>query len=102
MLPYAELPRFKDFLFDTLGRNDQLFVRPDSPLKIFTGLTISRSTFDKDYDFMGFYEFPVESLVVVSSPKTIRAEWRYVVADGKNHRVDWEYLVHVNLLLGNL
>ena len=83
MLPYAELPRCKDFLFDTLGRGERLFVRPDSPLKIFTGLTIARSTFDKDYEFMGFYEFPVESLVVVSSPKTITAEWRFVVADGK-------------------
>ncbi len=83
MLPYVELSRRRDFLFDTLGIDDRLFVRPDSPLKIFTGMTISRSTFDKDYEFMGFYEFPVESLVVVSSPKTITAEWRYVVADGK-------------------
>lgn len=83
MLPYAELPRCWDFLFDTLGIEDRLFVRPDSPLKIFTGQTISRSTFDKDYDYMGFYEFPTESLVVVSSPKTITAEWRYVVAAGK-------------------
>ena len=83
MLPFAELPRCRDFLFDTLGLDDRLFVRPDSPLKIFTGLTISRSTFGKDYDFMGFYEFPIESLIVVSSPKTITAEWRYVVADGK-------------------
>lgn len=83
MLPFAELPRCRDVIFDTLGRDDRLFVRPDSPLKIFTGLTISRSTFDKDFDFMGFYEFPTESLIVVSSPKTITAEWRYVVADGK-------------------
>ena len=83
MLPYSELPRCRDFLFDTLGRDDRLFVRPDSPLKIFTGSTISRSTFDRDFEFMGFYDFPTESLVVVSSPKAIAAEWRYVVADGK-------------------
>lgn len=80
MLPYAELQRCRDFLFDTLGQDDRLFVRPDSPLKIFTGMTISRSTFDRDFEFMGFYEFPLESLVVVSSPKTIVAEWRFVVA----------------------
>lgn len=83
MLPYAELPRCRDFLFDTLGVEDRLFVRPDSPLKIFTGLTISRETFGKDFEFMGFYEFPSESLVVVSSPKRIVAEWRYVIANGE-------------------
>ncbi|QDU92860.1 ATP-grasp domain-containing protein [Lignipirellula cremea] len=83
MLPYAELPRCRDFLFAALGRDDRLFVRPDSPLKIFTGMTLSRSTFDKDYEFMGFYEFPVESLVVVSSPKTIVSEWRFVAAAGE-------------------
>ena len=82
MLPYAELPRCIDFIFDTLGRDGRLFVRPDSPLKIFTGLIITRETFAKDYDFMGFYEFPSESLVVVSSPKNIVTEWRFVVADG--------------------
>ncbi|MEM6692726.1 MAG: ATP-grasp domain-containing protein, partial [Planctomycetota bacterium] len=83
MLPYAELPRCRDFVFDTLGVDDRLFVRPDSPLKIFTGLTISRETFSKDFEFMGFYEFPSESMVVVSSPKQIVAEWRYVVAKGE-------------------
>ncbi len=83
MLPYAELPRCQEFLFSTLGRDDTLFVRPDSPLKLFTGMTIAQSTFDRDYEFMGFYEFPIESIVVVSSPKQIVAEWRFVVADRK-------------------
>lgn len=81
MLPYAELPRCRDFLFSTLGANGRLFVRPDSPLKLFTGMTIDTRTFERDYEFMGFYEFPVESLVVVSSPKQVVAEWRYVIAD---------------------
>ncbi len=30
---------------------------------------------------MGFYEFPIESMVVVSSPKSIVSEWRFVVVD---------------------
>ena len=32
---------------------------------------------------MGFYEFPVDSLVVVSSPKEIVCEWRFVVTEGR-------------------
>ncbi len=35
MLPYAELPRCREFLFDSLGRDGVLFARPDSPLKLF-------------------------------------------------------------------
>ena len=83
MLPFGELARRKEFLFDTFGRDDGIFVRPDSPLKLFTGQVASRNTFDADLEFMAFYEFPVSSLVLVSSPKRITAEWRFVIADQK-------------------
>jgi hypothetical protein len=83
MLPFGDLDRCKDFLFRTLGRDDRVFVRPDSPLKLFTGQIASRPTFAADLDFMGFYEFPPNSLVVVSSPRDILAEWRFVVANAK-------------------
>ena len=56
MLPFGELDRRSDFLFATLGNEDQLFVRPDSPLKLFTGQTISKSTFKKDLEFLEFSE----------------------------------------------
>ncbi len=81
MLPFAELSRGADFLFETLGHDGSIFVRPDSPAKLFTGLVANRATFARDIEFMAFYEFPVESLVVVSSPKSIKAEWRFVVAE---------------------
>jgi hypothetical protein len=81
MLPFAELSRCADFLFQNFGRDGKIFVRPDSPLKLFTGLVISRDTLEKDLEFMAFHEFPVESLVVVSSPKKIVKEWRFVIAD---------------------
>jgi hypothetical protein len=32
---------------------------------------------------MAFYEFPVNSLVVVSKPKQIEREWRFVVAESR-------------------
>lgn len=82
MLPFRELRRQKTFLLDTFGRGGQIFVRPDSPLKTFTGQIASSSTYDKDLDFMAFYGFPEESLVVVSSRKVIEFESRFVVVDG--------------------
>ncbi len=83
MLPFGELDRRQDFLFDTLGRDGRLFVRPDSPLKLFTGQLVGRDTFAADLEFMAFYEFPPNTLVVVSSPKEIDKEWRFVVVGGK-------------------
>jgi hypothetical protein len=82
MLPFGELERCRDFLFETVGRDDRVFIRPDSPLKLFTGQVATRHTFAADLEFMGFYEFPANSLVLVSSPKTILKEWRFVVASG--------------------
>lgn len=81
MLPFAELVRCSDFLFNRLAVEDTLFIRPDSPLKFFAGETVTRDTFDADLELMGFYDFPRNSLVVVSSPQKIVAEWRFVVAD---------------------
>lgn len=83
MLPFGELSRRRTFVFDNMGRDGRVFVRPDSPLKLFTGQVATRDTFDADLEFMGFYEFPTESLVVVSSPKTVVQEWRFVVAGGQ-------------------
>ena len=80
MLPFAALRQRSQELFDSFGRDGRVFVRPDSPLKLFTGLVVSRDTFEKDLEFMAFYEFPLESLVVVSSPKVIANEWRFVIA----------------------
>ena len=83
MLPFGELSRRRTFLFAKLGQDGRVFVRPDSPLKLFTGQVATSDNFDAELDFMGFYEFPNESMVVVSSPKTIVQEWRFVVAAGK-------------------
>lgn len=83
MLPYGELLRNSEFLFNTLGKNTQLFVRPSSPSKTFTGQTISGYHYEDDVKRLGFYDVEPESLVIVSSPKDIDVEWRMIVIDGK-------------------
>lgn len=80
MLPFGELRRRAEFLFDLFGRDGRIFVRPDSALKLFTGQVVSHDSLERDLEHLAFYEFPIESLVVVSSPKAIEAEWRFIVA----------------------
>lgn len=81
MLPFGELRRMKDFLMETLSVDGRIFIRPDSPLKLFTGQIVSADTFESDLEYLAFYEFPQESLVVVSAPRSIEAEWRFVIAE---------------------
>lgn len=81
MLPFGELRRQFDFLCETVGEQGRVFVRPDSPLKLFTGQIVARDSFEADMEFIGFYDFPASSLVLASRPFCIAAEWRFVVAD---------------------
>ena len=83
MLPFGELDRRKEFLFDVFGRDRRIFIRPDSPLKLFTGQVASREKFASDLEYMAWYEFPPSSIVLVSSPREILAEWRFVVSRGR-------------------
>jgi hypothetical protein len=81
MLPFGDFERCAELLFRTFGKDGKVFVRPDSPLKLFAGLVVSRETLARDLEFMAFYDVPIEALVVVSSPKEIESEWRFVIAD---------------------
>jgi hypothetical protein len=83
MLPFGELRRRREFLFESFGRDGAIFVRPNSCRKSFTGQLAHGDTFDKDVEFMAFYDVPPETIVVVSSPKEISREWRFLVAAGR-------------------
>ena len=83
MLPFGELSRCREFLLKTLGIDGRIFVRPDSPLKLFTGQVATEGNFDADLELMEFYGFPSNEIVVVSSPKSIIREWRFVVVEGR-------------------
>jgi ATP-grasp domain, R2K clade family 3 len=81
MVPYGDLLRQKKFLFNSLGNNDCLFVRPNASLKSFTGQVASRDEWEKKVEYMGFYDVEPEQLVVVSEPRNLTREWRLVVVD---------------------
>jgi hypothetical protein len=77
-LPYGELIDKEEWVFDTFGVNDCVFMRPNSGFKEFTG-----QVYEKKY-WRGMIELSntqiqPEDLVVVSSPKSIDAEYRVIV-----------------------
>lgn len=84
MLPYGELKRAKHHLFNILDKfaSGGIFLRPNSPLKSFTGQVVSWTRFDEDVNRLGFYDVEPEHLVIASSMKEIKLEWRMIVIDG--------------------
>ena len=80
MMPVNDFKRTKDRWFDELGMVDCLFIRPSSGFKTFTGKVFSKEHFDKDWEWVEEFCDP-ESLIVVSTPKNIKAEWRFVAAN---------------------
>lgn len=82
ILPANELIASPRSIADSLGATDSVFVRPDSPLKPFSGRVIGVDSVSlRSLDF-GFY-FDDETLPVVVAPvRAISREWRYVVVNG--------------------
>jgi hypothetical protein len=83
MIPYGELKRKKDFLFNTLGIDDALFIRPNSGAKSFTGTLLYLESYEKEVDKLDFYNVQADELCVVAEPRNVTTEWRFVVANKK-------------------
>lgn len=74
----TELPR----MLERLGDPASFFVRPDSPLKPFSGRVLQRDAVSLAALDHGFY-FDDEHLPVIVAPtRTVGREWRYVVVAG--------------------
>ncbi len=79
MMPLAEMQRRAQELAESFD-NDKFFVRPSSGFKSFTGevLTID----DWDNKMFWINEFTgKDEMVVVTSPKKVTVEYRFIVAD---------------------
>lgn len=81
MLPYGDLIRRKDELFNMFG--GLLFLRPNSGMKQFTGMVLGYPDFEEGVKLAGFYDVEPELLVVVSNAKQLLREWRFVIVDNK-------------------
>ena len=81
MMPLQEVLRQKDLVLKTFGKDGKIFVRPDSGFKYFTGKVLNADEINLEGFEYGFYYEDLSTMVVISSPKNIQAEWRFVVAE---------------------
>ena len=81
MLPAGEVYRRKDDIFRWFGRDDCVFIRPSSGNKTFTGEVFRLEEFERLWDIRCSYGVTPSDIVVVSTPKTIKSEYRYIIGD---------------------
>lgn len=81
--PLAELVRLRKLLYQTYAVDDYVFIRPDDNDKSFTGKLVPTDVFSQWYKETQSSKVSPETLVLVSAPVTIQAEWRFVIADRK-------------------
>lgn len=79
MMPAGDFKRTMGKWFDDLGKEGCLFIRPSSGFKTFTGKVFKKEHFDTDWQWVEEFCDP-QSLIVVSTPKNIKAEWRFIAA----------------------
>jgi len=72
-----------DAILDRLGAVDWVFVRPDSPLKPFSGRLVRRGQISLSTLDYGFYYDDAEIPVVIAPMRQVLREWRYVVVGRK-------------------
>lgn len=82
-LPANELVSNSDDVANSIGCAQRVFVRPDSPLKPFSGRVLEVDSISLKALDHGFY-YDDETLPVVIAPvANVGREWRFVVVDGQ-------------------
>jgi len=80
MMPALELLRQKEWVYDKMAIDGCVFVRPSSGFKEFAGAVVPLEEMNENALGFGFYHENPELLTVVTSPKVITKEWRFIVA----------------------
>jgi hypothetical protein len=80
MLPIGDLERRFNWIMNNLGTSGEVFIRPNSGYKTFTGDLVGKN------DVKGFVRYSrtdPQDLILVSSWKALCREWRLVVVNNK-------------------
>jgi hypothetical protein len=97
-LPLAEIARKQDWVFETFGHDNRVFIRPDDNAKSFAGGIVQREKFEEWFKLANFYNPRPDCLAVVSEPQSIHAEWRFIIAQrrvitGSQYRFDGKEVI---------
>jgi len=76
MLPLAEMVRQKNIVYSWIGKENCVFIRPDDGNKTFAGQILEFDDVDAFQQINMPYNY---DLAVVSTPKNVMGEWRFVV-----------------------
>lgn len=82
-LPFGNIQRRRSHLFNSFGRDNKIFIRPNSGNKPFTGGLVSSYTFNTDLALLGAEKLEDSLLCLVSTPQNITHEWRLVCSKNK-------------------
>lgn len=83
-LSLEELRRQKDYIYRLLSNEDgEIFIRPDSSLKEFTGHVARYDNFEQKLQRMSYGKLEKHLLVMVSKVTSIQEEYRFIVANKK-------------------
>ena len=79
----AGLKHNKWWFYSSFGKEAIIYVRPDGGDKTFTGQLLDLQDFDKFWNNKVVCNVSDEDLVIVSTPKNVIGEWRFIVTDQK-------------------
>lgn len=82
MLPFGELKRRKEYLYEHLSSARTIFLRPNRGDKLFNAEVIYKEEFDKKIDYFGYGNINDDELVIAAEPINIEKEWRFVCING--------------------
>ena len=99
IMPGVEAIRQRDWLFEILGEDDEVFARPTSCHKLFVGRRVSREAFGS---ILSPTRYDPATAVVIAPPREIGREWRLIVIDdrvvsGSQYAVNGERAISSNL-----
>lgn len=77
IVPLSEVERRLWWFYNTFGKEATIFIRPDSGDKTFKGSALDIQDAPRFFDQ---FRTEQDGLAIVSSPKTIGGEWRFVVS----------------------
>jgi hypothetical protein len=78
LIPLGELLNNRWDYYANFGKEAMIFIRPDGGDKAFKGMLLDLQDFDRFFSSGVNSKLNPDDFVVISTPKNIRGEWRYI------------------------